>query len=73
MGAPRTGRIHYRTVFAGRLCQGRDVWLEARNNPVFGTDGIALLIAKFASDINAQIHRHQAEKASVKTAYDVST
>lgn len=70
----RLGRGEFITGQFSRVDrQGREIWLEASYNPVFGPDGKALKIVKFASDITAQIHRHQAEKASVKTAYDVAT
>ena len=52
--------------------QGREVWLEASYNPVFGPDGKVTKVVKFATDITAQIQRHQAEKQSVGTAYEVA-
>ena len=70
----RLGRGEFITGQFSRVDrQGREIWLEASYNPVFGPDGKPLKIVKFASDITAQINRHQAEKASVKTAYDVAT
>ena len=58
--------------FARVNSRGQDIWLEASYNPVFGPDGKASKIVKFASDITQQVQRHQAEKQSVATAYDVA-
>ncbi len=70
----RLGRGEF---FSGQFArvdrQGREIWLEASYNPVFGPDGKPLKIVKFASDITRQVQRHQAEKASVTTAYAVAT
>lgn len=67
------GRGEY---FSGEFCRidrhGREVWLEASYNPVFSPDGKVQKIVKFATDISARIQRHQAEKESVSTAYEVS-
>lgn len=51
---------------------GREIWLEASYNPVFGPDGKVQKIVKFASDITERVQRHQAERQSVSTAYEVS-
>lgn len=58
--------------FARVDSRGQEIWLEASYNPVFGPDGKASKIVKFASDITQQVQRHQAEKQSVATAYDVA-
>lgn len=67
------GRGEY---FSGEFCRidrhGREVWLEASYNPVFGPDGKVQKVVKFATDISARVQRHQAEKESVSTAYEVS-
>jgi methyl-accepting chemotaxis protein len=52
--------------------QGREIWLEASYNPVFGPDGQIQKIVKFASDVTDQVLRHQAEKQSAATAYEVA-
>jgi methyl-accepting chemotaxis protein len=39
-----------------------EIWLEASYNPVFGPDGRILKVVKFASDVTAQVLRHQAER-----------
>ena len=52
--------------------QGREVWLEASYNPVFGPDGQIRSVVKFAADITARVRQHQAEQQSVKTAYQVA-
>ncbi len=52
--------------------QGREVWLEATYNPVFGPDGKAIKIVKFAANVTEQIQRHQAEKEGTATAYEVA-
>ena len=58
--------------FARVDSRGNEVWLEASYNPVFGPDGKASTIVKFATDVTRQVLRHQAEKQSVATAYDVA-
>ncbi len=69
----RLGRGEFFTgQFARRDRQGREVWLEASYNPVFGPDGRILKVVKFASDVTAQVQRHQAERQGTATAYDVA-
>ena len=52
--------------------QKREVWLEASYNPVFGPDGKVFKVVKFAADITERVLRHQAEKQSAETAYQVA-
>jgi len=52
--------------------QKREVWLEASYNPVFGPDGKVYKVVKFAADITERVVRHQAEKQSAETAYQVA-
>lgn len=52
--------------------QGREIWLEASYNPVFGPDGKVQKIVKFVSEVTDQVPRHQAEKQSAATAYEVA-
>ena len=69
----RLGRGEFFTgQFARRDRQGREVWLEASYNPVFGPDGRILKVVKFASDVTAQVQRHQAERQGTATAYEVA-
>ena len=69
----RLGRGEFFTgQFARRDRQGREVWLEASYNPVFGPDGRILKVVKFASDVTAQVLRHQAERQGTATAYEVA-
>ena len=58
--------------FARRDRQGREIWLEATYNPVFGPDGRILKVVKFATDVTAQVMRHQAERQGTATAYEVA-
>ena len=69
----RLGRGEFFTgQFARRDRQGREVWLEVSYNPVFGPDGRILKVVKFASDVTAQVQRHQAERQGTATAYEVA-
>ncbi len=52
--------------------QGREVWLEASYNPVFGPDGQVVKVVKFATDISERIRRHMAEREGAETAYKVA-
>jgi len=52
--------------------QGRDVWLEATYNPVFGPDGKVVRVVKFAADITERVQHQLAERESAGTAYKVA-
>jgi methyl-accepting chemotaxis protein len=63
-------------VQAGRFRRvtkhGRGIWLEATYNPVFDRCGRLYKIVKFATDITAQVERHEAESQAAQMAYNTS-
>lgn len=63
-------------VQAGRFQRltknGRSVWLEATYNPIFDRRGRLYKVIKFATDITAQVERHNAESQAAKMAYNTS-
>ena len=52
--------------------QGREIWLEASYNPVFGPDGQVVKVVKFATDISERVRRNLAEREGAETAYQVA-
>ena len=51
---------------------GQPIWLEATYNPVLDEQGRPYQVIKFASDISAQVRRHEAERHSAQTAYQIA-
>ena len=48
---------------------GREVWIQASYNPIFGRDGKPYKVVKYATDVTAQV-RIAAENARIKSALD---
>ena len=48
---------------------GREVWIQASYNPIFGRDGKPYKVVKYATDVTAQV-RAAAENARLKSALD---
>jgi len=61
---------------SGQFCRvnkrGEKVWLEASYNPVLDSDGRVERVVKTASDVTAQVLRHQAERESAAIAADAA-
>lgn len=51
---------------------GQVVWLEASYNPIFDAKGRLYRVVKFATDITAQVLRHEAETETARRTYDTS-
>lgn len=51
---------------------GQVVWLEASYNPIFDAKGRLYKVVKFATDITAQVQRHEAETETAKRTYETS-
>lgn len=51
---------------------GNEVWLEASYNPIYNDSGKLYKVAKFATDITAQMQREQAIAETSKIAYNIS-
>ncbi|MFT4172628.1 MAG: PAS domain-containing methyl-accepting chemotaxis protein [Rhodocyclaceae bacterium] len=52
---------------------GRTIWLEATYNPVLDETGQPYRVIKFATDITEQVGRHEAERHSAHTAFEISS
>lgn len=59
-------------VFERQRLDGAPVWLEATYAPVRNRAGMVTSILKIASDSSAQVRRHQAERLSAQTAYQIA-
>ena len=62
------GELHA-GVYKRRHKDGRDVWINASYNPVFGPDGKPMKVIKYATDVTAQVQRN-AEYAGRMKALD---
>ena len=51
---------------------GRPIWLEATYNPMLDEQGRPYQVIKFASDISERVRRHEAERHSAQTAYQIA-
>lgn len=51
---------------------GQVVWLEASYNPIFDAKGRLYKVVKFATDITAQVLRHEAEAETARHTYETS-
>jgi methyl-accepting chemotaxis protein len=65
----------------GELCSGQyerrnrhgqPVWLEANYNPVYDASGKLERIVKFATDVTAQVSRHDQDSHSATQAWEIS-
>ena len=52
--------------------RGRDVWLEASNNPVYDVEGKLSKVVKFASVVTDQVAREAEVNEAASIAYEVS-
>lgn len=55
------GELHA-GVYQRRHKSGREVWINASYNPVFGPDGEPLKVIKYATDVTAQVQRDAESK-----------
>jgi methyl-accepting chemotaxis protein len=69
-------RLNQGELFSGqferRNRQGQAVWLEANYNPVYDPSGRLDKIVKFATDITAQVIRHDQDSHSASQAWRIS-
>ncbi len=65
-------KLHDGNYHAGEFCRlgkgGREVWIQASYNPILNASGKPFKIAKFATDITAQVKRRN-DSARVSTAF----
>lgn len=58
------GRFHggrYRRIAKG----GREIWIQATYNPIFGHNGEVVKVVKFASDVTSEVTRNQRFHAEI--------
>ncbi|WKA29837.1 methyl-accepting chemotaxis protein [Bradyrhizobium roseum] len=70
----KLGRGEYDAGQYKRIAKGgREIWIQASYNPIFGLDGKPFKVVKYATDITAQVKASEALQAAVAQTQEVVT